>query len=151
MITVKRSKLLNVNDLRVHYPVTGGIFFPKETGRIRAVDGISFDISPGETFSLVGESGSGKSTVAKSIVGLLENMYGDIVFDGTNINRTVVNIDGSTNFDENNGENTSNSQQIDIKKRRSMNYERSPTMESGTVIKLFYRSHVALLALGRIF
>jgi oligopeptide transport system ATP-binding protein len=86
MITVKRSKLLNVNDLRVHYPITGGIFFPKETGRVRAVDGISFDISPGETFSLVGESGSGKSTVAKSIVGLLENMYGDIVFDGTNIN-----------------------------------------------------------------
>ncbi|SVE37662.1 uncharacterized protein METZ01_LOCUS490516, partial [marine metagenome] len=62
MITVKRSKLLNVNDLRVHYPVAGGIFFPKETGRVRAVDGISFDISPGETFSLVGESGSGKST-----------------------------------------------------------------------------------------
>ena len=77
--------ILSVKKLRVQYPIKSGVFFPKEISRITAVDDVSFDIFPGETFSIVGESGSGKSTVAKSIVALLENSQGDIVFNDINV------------------------------------------------------------------
>ena len=51
---------------------------------LKAVNGVSFDIHKGETFSLVGESGCGKSTVAKLIVGLHNPSHGEIIFDGAN-------------------------------------------------------------------
>jgi peptide/nickel transport system ATP-binding protein len=56
--------LMDVADLRKHFPITSG-FFGRQTGAVRAVDGVSFQLRKGETLGLVGESGSGKSTVAR--------------------------------------------------------------------------------------
>jgi peptide/nickel transport system ATP-binding protein len=76
--------LLRVTDLEKHYPITEGIL-KNEVGRVRAVDGISFDVYPGETVGIVGESGCGKSTAATSLLRLEEPTGGEIVFDGENI------------------------------------------------------------------
>lgn len=75
-------KLLEVKDLKVHFPVSRGGLFRKETRYVRAVDGVSFDMQPGETLGLVGESGCGKSTTARSIVRLIEATSGSIRFEG---------------------------------------------------------------------
>ena len=56
--------LLEVNGLKMHFPIEEGVLFKRKVGDIRAVDGISFDIRQGETMGLVGESGCGKSTTA---------------------------------------------------------------------------------------
>ena len=69
---------LEVRDAAVHYPARSG-------PPVRAVDGVSFAIAPGETLGLVGESGCGKSTVARAIVGLQPVTRGSIVVDGTEI------------------------------------------------------------------
>ena len=61
------QNLLEVEDLRVHFPVRGGVF-RRAMGYCKAVDGVSFSIPKGKTFGLVGESGCGKSTLAKAIV-----------------------------------------------------------------------------------
>ncbi|MFI6446844.1 ABC transporter ATP-binding protein [Kitasatospora sp. NPDC050543] len=80
------STLLSVRDLVKTFPGKRG-----RTGRagspIRAVDGVSFDVAPGETLGLVGESGCGKSTTGRMIVRLLEPTDGTITFDGTEIGR----------------------------------------------------------------
>jgi peptide/nickel transport system ATP-binding protein/oligopeptide transport system ATP-binding protein len=59
--------------------------FKRTVGQIHAVDGISFDIAPGETLGLVGESGCGKSTTARLILRLLDQTSGEIYFDGKEI------------------------------------------------------------------
>ncbi|MFC6752796.1 ABC transporter ATP-binding protein [Halorubrum tibetense] len=76
--------LLAVRDLETHYPITKG-WLRREVGRVRAVDGISFDLARGETLGLVGESGSGKTTAAHSILGIETPTGGEIRFDGTPI------------------------------------------------------------------
>jgi peptide/nickel transport system ATP-binding protein len=74
------TPLLSVRNLEKHYPITEGVL-SREVGRVRAVDGVSFDLYRGETLGLVGESGCGKSTVATSIVRLEEPTGGQVIFD----------------------------------------------------------------------
>ena len=76
------SPLLRVRDLTVHFPIKRGFIVQREVARVRAVDGISFDIRAGETLGIVGESGSGKTTAAKAIVGLTRTEGGSIKFNG---------------------------------------------------------------------
>jgi len=73
--------LLSVRNLEKHYPIRQGVL-SRQVGAARAVDGISFDLHPGETLGLVGESGCGKSTAATSIVRLEEPTGGEVVFNG---------------------------------------------------------------------
>ena len=69
--TVNTGAVLEARDLKKHFPVTKGVLISKTTGWIKAVDGISFSIKPGETLGIVGESGCGKSTTAKMLLCLL--------------------------------------------------------------------------------
>lgn len=76
--------LLSVQNLKVYFPVTGGIM-RKKIGDVKAVDDVSFDVHKGETFGLVGESGCGKSTVARTVLRLGDATDGKIMFDGQDI------------------------------------------------------------------
>lgn len=76
--------LLSCKDLCVHFPVRGGVLL-RQTGAVRAVDGVSLEIQPGETLGLVGESGCGKSTFGKALVRLLQPTSGEVIFQNTNI------------------------------------------------------------------
>ena len=78
----ENSPILSVRDLRVHFPIKRGFIVQREVARVRAVDGISFDIYPGETLGLVGESGSGKTTVAKAVIQLTKADVGSVKFEG---------------------------------------------------------------------
>jgi peptide/nickel transport system ATP-binding protein/oligopeptide transport system ATP-binding protein len=76
--------LLEVSDLVKHYPVRGGVL-RRVVGTVHAVDGVSFSLGIGETLGLVGESGCGKSTVARSILRLVEPTGGSIRLNGRDI------------------------------------------------------------------
>jgi oligopeptide/dipeptide ABC transporter ATP-binding protein len=78
--------LLEVLDLVKHFPIRRGIF-GHETGQVRAVDGVSFDVRQGETLGLVGESGCGKTTTGRCILRLIEPTSGTVRFDGQDITR----------------------------------------------------------------
>lgn len=80
------SNILEVKDLQVQFPITEGLL-KRQVGSIAAVDGVSFHIKRGETFSLVGESGCGKSTTALSVLKMQSILAGQIVFDGEDITR----------------------------------------------------------------
>jgi oligopeptide transport system ATP-binding protein len=80
------TTLLSANDLRMHFPVRSGVLL-KQTASVKAVDGVSFDIAPGETLGLVGESGCGKSTLGKMLVRLLKPTHGTVLFNGSDITR----------------------------------------------------------------
>ena len=80
-----RDVLVNVRDLKMHFPVTEGALVPKVVAHVKAVDGISFDIMKGETLGLVGESGCGKTTTGRCILQLENATAGDIVYDGINL------------------------------------------------------------------
>ncbi|KXY87336.1 MULTISPECIES: ABC transporter ATP-binding protein [Bacillus] len=84
--------LLKVEDLKVHFPIKGG-FFGRTLDYVRAVDGVSFELQPGETYGIVGESGSGKSTTGKAIMHLTKATEGSIHFnnrDLTKLSRTEL-------------------------------------------------------------
>lgn len=76
--------LLNTSNLKVHFPVRGGVF-ARAQAWCRAVDGVTFQIQPGETLGLVGESGCGKTTVGKALVRLLRPTDGSIHFENKDI------------------------------------------------------------------
>src|SRR6266480_2519491 len=76
--------LLEVTDLVKHYPVRSGIL-RRRAGTVHAVDGVSFSLGSGETLGLVGESGCGKSTVARSVLRLIEPTAGHIRLNGAEI------------------------------------------------------------------
>ncbi len=73
--------MLEVRDLRVHFPITSGIVFDRVVGAVRAVDGVDLTIERGTTLGLVGESGCGKSTVGKAILRLVPLTAGTVTFD----------------------------------------------------------------------
>lgn len=76
--------LVEVRGLTVHFPVRSGLL-GRETGRVRAVEGVGFSIRRGETLGLVGESGCGKSTTGRAMLRLLEPTAGEVLFDGRNV------------------------------------------------------------------
>jgi len=76
--------LLEITDLVKHYPVRSGVL-RRSVGTVHAVDGVSFSLGVGETLGLVGESGCGKSTVARSVLRLVEPTSGSIRIDGEDI------------------------------------------------------------------
>jgi peptide/nickel transport system ATP-binding protein len=77
--------LVQVEDLKVYFPIRSGLLFDRHVGDIQAVDGITLWIERGETLGLVGESGCGKSTAGRAILRLYEPTGGSIVFDGEDI------------------------------------------------------------------
>jgi peptide/nickel transport system ATP-binding protein len=77
--------LVQVEDLKLYFPIRSGLVFDRHVGDIRAVDGITLTIGRGETVGLVGESGSGKTTAGRAILRLYEPTDGRIVFDGHEI------------------------------------------------------------------
>ncbi len=77
-----RKVLIEVKDLKKHFPIRSGIIFQREVAAVKAVDGVSFHIFEGETLGLVGESGCGKSTTGRTIMQLHRATSGSVVFEG---------------------------------------------------------------------
>ncbi len=73
--------VIEVDGLKKYFPLRDGLF-GQQTGELRAVDGVSFNIRPGTIFGLVGESGSGKTTVGRTLLGLYEKSAGSVKFHG---------------------------------------------------------------------
>lgn len=80
--------LLEVKNLKVYYPIKGGIF-GRTVGHVKSVDDISFEVNAGETVGLIGESGCGKTTTGKAILGLNPIHSGQIIFEGQDITKLV--------------------------------------------------------------
>jgi peptide/nickel transport system ATP-binding protein len=83
--------LVELDELKVYFPIKSGIVLDRHVGDIRAVDGISLSIHRGETVGLVGESGCGKSTVGRTILRLYKPTSGRIIFDGRDISNLSEN------------------------------------------------------------
>ncbi len=74
--------LLEVQGLKMYFPITQGIIFQRKIGDIKAVDGLTFIVKKGETLGLVGESGCGKSTTGRAILQLYRPTAGNVIFEG---------------------------------------------------------------------
>ena len=79
------ESLISVRDLKVHFPLAGGSLFRRSRQLVKAVDGVSLDIYPGETLGLVGESGCGKTTLGRAILRLTELTSGQILYRGNDL------------------------------------------------------------------
>ncbi|MEJ8757558.1 ABC transporter ATP-binding protein [Pontibacter sp. H259] len=80
----QKPPLLKVENLKVYFPIKKG-FFGRTTDYVKAVDGVSFTVNPGETIGLVGESGCGKTTLGRALLRLVEPTEGSIIFNGRDI------------------------------------------------------------------
>lgn len=81
-----QTPLLNIQDLKCHFPVHKGLL-SRVVGQLKAVDGINFAVSKGETFGLVGETACGKSTTARLVMGLIKPTAGSVLFRGEDLHR----------------------------------------------------------------
>ncbi|MFM9843302.1 MAG: ABC transporter ATP-binding protein [Dongiaceae bacterium] len=81
------APLLSVTDLKVQFLIGGGFLSRRPPAVLKAVDGVSFDLRPGETLGLVGESGCGKSTLGRAVLRLLGNVEGRVVWLGQDLSR----------------------------------------------------------------
>jgi len=79
--------LLDVRNLKMHFPFSDGSFWNRKNGSIYAVDGVSFTLKKGETIGLVGESGCGKSTIARAIAQLHKPTEGEVIFRGKDLTK----------------------------------------------------------------
>ena len=79
------TPVLQVRDLKKHFPVTKGFFLKKVVGHVQAVDGINFSIPQGQTLAIVGESGCGKTTTAKLVLRLEDPTSGQVLADGKDV------------------------------------------------------------------
>jgi oligopeptide transport system ATP-binding protein len=84
-VSADTAPILSVRDLKVHFPVAVGGLFRRRWVPLRAVDGVSFDVLPGETLGVVGESGCGKSTLGRAVLQLITPSAGQVVWLGRNI------------------------------------------------------------------
>jgi peptide/nickel transport system ATP-binding protein len=85
MTAAEPGALLQVEGLKVHFPIKAGLIIDKTVGYVRAVDGVDLSIARGSTYGLVGESGCGKSTLGRAILRLTEPTEGKVLFDGTDV------------------------------------------------------------------
>lgn len=83
----RSAPLLSVTDLKVKFLIGGGFLARRPPAVLKAVDGVSFDLRPGETLGLVGESGCGKSTLGRAVLRLLDNVEGRVVWLGQDLSR----------------------------------------------------------------
>ena len=84
---VGTAPLLSVQDLKVHFHIGGGLLSRRRAAVLRAVDGVTFDLRPGETLGLVGESGCGKSTLGRAVLRLLPQAGGRVVWLGQDLSQ----------------------------------------------------------------
>ncbi len=80
----ERTPLVKVENLRMYFPVTKGLA-SRTVGYVKAVDDVSFEVYPGETYGLVGESGCGKTTTGKCVLRVHDPTDGKIIYDGRDI------------------------------------------------------------------
>jgi len=86
-MNIKPDPLVQVRDLVKHFPIRQGLIIEREVGAVKAVDGISFDIQPGETLGMVGESGCGKTTAGRTILGLYPITAGSVRIAGVQVEK----------------------------------------------------------------
>lgn len=79
--------LVEVNNLKMHFPITEGVFIHRVVANVKAVNGVSFTIKKGETLGLVGESGCGKTTTGRCILQLEQATDGEIIYEGTDLTK----------------------------------------------------------------
>jgi oligopeptide transport system ATP-binding protein len=77
--------ILELTDVKTHFPISHGFIFKRQVGTVKAVDGVTLSIGRGEVLGLVGESGCGKSTLARTIMQLVPTTAGTVVLEGKNL------------------------------------------------------------------
>jgi oligopeptide transport system ATP-binding protein len=87
---IASKTLVDIRNLKMHFPLTRGVILQRVVGYVRAVDGVSFSIQRGQTLGLVGESGSGKTTIGRTIIRLYKPTEGEILFE----DRDLAKVEG---------------------------------------------------------